>query len=269
MQVKGAALGISFSRISGAAMILIILFKGSKTLKLSNIRSFRLNMEIQKSIFGIGIPASVESLLFNGGKLITQTFIVGMGTAVVAANYIANSVFSLINIPGSAMSIATTTLVGQDMGRGEPEEAKRTLIYMTQLTSICLLIVCAVAFPFAHQLAAMYNRTPQVIELSARLIRTSCVSMPILWSISFILPAGLKGAGDAKYTMVTSIIGMWAFRVMLGYALGVSLKMGVEGVWLGMYADWLIRGILYIFRLRGGKWQEHTVIKSIETGHVN
>jgi putative MATE family efflux protein len=262
--IRGAAFGIAAARTIGAALILYTLLRGSTFIKLKIDRTFKLNFEILRSIFGIGFPASVESLMFNGGKLITQVFIVGMGTASIAANYVAGVVFGLVNIPGAALSIAATTLVGQSIGKNEIEEANSILRYLTKLTSVCLLILCLLVIPFAGVLSAFFTKSSDVIEISSTLIRVSALVMPAIWAISFILPAGLKGAGDAKYTMIVSIFGMWAFRITLGYILGVPLKMGVLGVWIGMYIDWLVRGIFFYIRLQRGKWKKNVVIRKID-----
>lgn len=262
--IRGAALGIAAARTIGAALILYTLLRGSKFIKFKIDRNFKLNLEILRSIFGIGFPSSVESLMFNGGKLITQVFIVGMGTASIAANYVAGVVFGLVNIPGAALSIAATTLVGQSIGKNEIEEANSILRYLIKLTSACLLILCLLVIPFARVLAAFFTKSSDVIEIASTLIRVSALVMPAIWGISFILPAGLKGAGDAKYTMIVSIFGMWAFRITLGYILGVPLKMGVLGVWIGMYIDWLVRGIFFYIRLQHGKWKKNVVIRKID-----
>lgn len=258
--ILGAALGIAGARIIGAGLVLYAVLSGAKSVKVRISRDFKADFSLLKSIFGIGVPASVESLLFNVGKLITQVFIVGMGTASIAANYIAGSIFGMLNIPGGALGIAATTLVGQHMGRKESDEAKSTLLYLVKLASLSSLIMCAIAFPFSEQLARMYTQSEDVVHLTSGLIKSFSISMPTLWAISFLIPAGLKGAGDAKYTMSVSIIGMWLFRVTLGYILGVPLKMGVLGVWLGMYADWLVRGVLFYIRLNRGKWKDNVVV---------
>lgn len=270
LKVEGAALGIAIARAIGTVIIMLILLKGSKAIKVRQFTKISINYDMQRSIFGVGLPASIESLLFNGGKLITQIYIVGMGTVAIASNSIAGSVTSLVNIPGSALSIAATTMVGQSMGRGESDEARDTLLYLTKLTSACLLILCAFAFLFAKSLAAIYSQDNDIINLTAGLIKISSISTPLLWPIAFVLPAGLKGAGDAKYTLITSMIGMWAFRVILGFIFGVTLKMGVQGVWFGMFVDWLVRGILYYQRLKGEKWKLHAVIKpaAVSTNNI-
>lgn len=261
MGIKGAALGIAAARTLGAMIFVYVLLNGTTGTQLTDIFKIRWNWEMQKSIFGIGIPASIEQLLFTGGKLATQSFIVVMGTAAIAANYIATSVLTVFNIPGSSMSVAATTLIGQSMGRGESKEASKTMMYLTIFTSLCLLVLSAFLFPMAGTLSALYTQSMDVIDLSAKLLQLSAVFMPPLWAVSFVLPAGLRGAGDAKYTMVTSILGMWVFRIILGYILGVPLGMGVIGVWLGMFADWLVRAVLYYLRLKGGKWKLNTVVK--------
>lgn len=262
--IRGAAYAIAAARTIGAATIMLVLIRGTKTLKLDSFKNIKINMDMQKSIFGIGIPASVESLMFNGGKLITQIFIVGMGTAAIAANYVAGSVSGLVNIPGNALTIAATTLVGQAMGRRQTGEAGDLMMYLTKLSSIFLFIPCLLMFPFGRAFASLYTQSSDVVSIAVQLIRLSAITTPIFWSLSFLLPAGLKAAGDAKYTMVTSIIGMWAFRITLGYILGIPLKMGVVGVWCGMYIDWIVRGILYYARLKKGKWKNNTVISKMD-----
>lgn len=258
--IKGAALGIAIARVTGALVILFVLIRGSKIVKLKNLSKFKFDKELLRSIFGIGIPASIESLLFNIGKLITQIYIVEMGTISIASNAIGGSVASMLNIPGNSLSIAATALVGQSMGRGKSEEADDVLTYITKLATISLTALGIIAFPLSRLLASLYTTNSDIIRLTANLLKVNSIFIP-LWAVAFVLPSGLKGAGDVKYTMITAVIGMWVFRITLGYVLGLPLKLGLIGVWLGMYTDWLVRGILYYIRLKNGKWKRFSVIK--------
>jgi len=259
--ITGAAIGIAIARTLGATIMLLIAWRGSSIIKLTEIRSFRIKMHYLRSIFSIGIPASLENLMFNGGKLLTQIFIVGMGTTATASNFIASSIASLINVPGSALGIVIVTMVGQSMGKRDTKEAGEIMLYLVKFSSVCLLILSALVFPSAGFLVSLYSKDPEIIAMASNVIRTLAVATPLFWSQSFVLPSGLRGAGDARYTMVTAIFGMWAFRITLGYILGVTLGLGVQGVWMGMYADWIVRGTLYLIRLKGGKWKLKTVIK--------
>jgi putative MATE family efflux protein len=260
MGVEGAALAIAIARTAGGFIALGVLLRGTRLLKLKNLFEFKPNRDILHPIFAVGIPASLESLIFNGGKLITQVFIVGMGTVSIASNTIGNSIATMLNIPGTSISIVATALVGQYMGRRDSNEAQRCLSYLWRMSTICLVVICAISIPTAGLWTSLYTKDPDIIKLTANLLRTNAICIPF-WSISFVLPAGLRGAGDAKYTLVTTIIGMWLFRIFSGYVLGVSLGFGLIGVWVGMYIDWIVRGILYFIRFKKGKWKNIILIK--------
>lgn len=262
MGILGAALGIAVARTVGAVVIFIVLLRGSKIIQLRKLFSFKFDKELLRPIFSIGIPASMESIFFNGGKLITQVFIVNAGTSAIAANTIANSITNLLNVPGNSLSTAATALVGRYMGKEDTDEAEKCLDYILKLSTASLALVAILCQPFAGALSSFYTSDKTVISLSTILLRYNGLFMPV-WSLAFVLPAGLKGAGDAKYTMVTSMIGMWLFRITVGYILGVTLHFGVIGVWFGMFIDWVVRGILYFVRFKKGKWKEFRVIKSV------
>ncbi|MBU3181876.1 MATE family efflux transporter [Clostridium psychrophilum] len=259
MGVVGAALGIAIARVSGGIIILIVLIRGSKILKLTNIKKFKFDKSLLKPIFGIGLPASLESLMFNGGKLITQIYIVDMGTISIASNVIAGSIANLLNVPGNSLCIAATAFVGKYMGKGERNEAQHSLSYITKLSTVLLTAVALMFIPFAGKFVSLYTNNKEIIHLASTVIIVNSLCIPI-WSVAFVLPAGLKGAGDVKYTLITTIIGMWAFRITLGYLLGIVLNFGLVGVWLGMIIDWVVRGSLYYIRFKKGKWKLKTVI---------
>ncbi len=261
MGVKGAAIAISIARGLGAVGALFVLIRGTRQIRLGSLRKFRLNLNLQRSIFGVGIPASVESMMFNGGKLITQVFIVSLGTVSIASNYIAGSMNSLMLIPGNALAIVATTMVGQAMGKGDTKEAGFLMKYLTWASSAVLLVLGAMVFPIAPLISRLYSTDTAVVSMATQLFRMSLVVSPICWAWSFLLPAGLKGAGDVKFTMVSAIIGMWTFRIGTGWLFAIPMGLGVPGIWLGMYADWVVRGILFGLRLRGGKWKSMRVLK--------
>ncbi|EGD8014622.1 FMN/FAD transporter, partial [Shigella sonnei] len=85
------------------------------------------------------------------------------------------------------------------------------------------------------------------------LIWLNALFMPI-WSASWVLPAGFKGARDARYAMWVSMLSMWGCRVVVGYVLGIMLGWGVVGVWMGMFADWAVRAVLFYWRMVTGRW---------------
>lgn len=254
--IMGAAIAIAIARMIGTILIMIILFRGSKIIKMRKLFPFKFDIKIQKSIFNIGIPAGMEQVIFNTGKLIVQIFIVTMGTASIAANAIGMSISQIINVPGNALCLAATTLVGQYIGRNDIKGAKSTLMYLVKFTTVCLVSIGIIFAPIAEWVASIYTNVPEVIRLTGLLIRSNSIAL-LAWAISFVLSSGLKGAGDTRYTMMTAFIGMWIFRIGLGYIIGIVFKVGILGIWIGMYVDWIVRGTLYLIRLRGNRWILH------------
>jgi len=254
----GAGLGLTISRYIGAIGVIYVLMIGfNASLKISLPSYFRRwDRKILMEVLGIGVPASIESVLFNGGKLLTQVFVAGMGTDAIAGNFIAFSIASLINLPGNALGSASTIITGTRLGRNQVYQAERQIRHVFWLASLCLCALAFLTVPLSGVLARFYTRDPDVISVTQHLIWLNAAFMPI-WAASWVLPAGLKGARDARYTMYVSMFSMWGARVVVGYVLGIMLGMGVVGVWLGMFLDWAVRGICFWWRLKSGKWLDN------------
>ena len=259
--VAGAAWALTLARLIGAIYLFGAVLLRGEYLPKTRFRAFRLERKLLGALFSIGLPASIESLIFNGGKLLVQVMLVGMGTVAIASNTIAFSISSLINIPGAALAIALTTLVGYDAGRGDYTAARKTMWHVMHIGWICMGVIGIVFIPLAPWVVSLYSTDAEVIRVASVLVRMNCVFL-LCYPTTFILPLGLKGAGDARFTVVSTLIGMCVFRLALGYYLGVTLGFGVVGVWWAVIADWFARSTLYVFRLRGERWQ-HAPVETV------
>ncbi|WP_338557048.1 EmmdR/YeeO family multidrug/toxin efflux MATE transporter [Erwinia sp. E_sp_B01_3] len=251
----GAAIGLTVTRYIGAVAVIYVLMTGFNPRLKITLKSYftRLNTSILMEVLGIGVPASIESVLFNGGKLLTQIFVAGMGTDVIAGNFIAFSIASMINLPGNSLGSAATIIVGTRLGKGQLLQPERQLRHIFWLSTIGLCALAAITVPFAGILAAFYTSEDDVIHVVKILVWLNAAFMPF-WAASWVLPAGLKGARDARFTMWVSLLGMWGCRIVAGYTLGVLLGFGVVGIWLGMFLDWIVRGLFFFRRLNSGRW---------------
>lgn len=251
--ILGAGLGVSLARWVGAAIILATLAKSVK-FKIPLGEYFKpYSGKVLSDILGIGIPTSIESLMFNIGKMLTILMVASMGTIPMAGSVVAFSIILLINIPGNTLGMASTVIVGKRLGQNRPQMAYQELRLIFFSANV-LLVCTALAFlPFIEQVAGFYTNEAGVIEVVKNLYYLNTLMMPI-WAASFVLPAAFKGAKDVKYTMWVAIISMWGFRICIGYVLGVMFGLGVYGVWIGMFCDWLCRGILFSYRLFNKAW---------------
>lgn len=157
--IVGAGLGLTISRYIGAVAILWVLAIGFNPALRISLKSYfnPLNFSIIWEVMGIGIPASVESVLFTSGRLLTQMFVAGMGTSVIAGNFIAFSIAALINLPGSALGSASTIITGRRLGVGQIAQAEIQLRHVFWLSTLGLTAIARLTAPFAGVMASFYT----------------------------------------------------------------------------------------------------------------
>ena len=249
----GAAFGITLARWAGAVIILVCLTRNSTFIVTLRQYFTGFDKKILFDILGVGVPASVESLMFNLGKLITQIMVAGLGTVAMAGNVITFSLLLLLNIPGNALAMTSTVLVGKRLGQNKPKVAFQEMQLIFWTATIVLCLFSAVFVPLSPYMAAWYTDEAEVVEVILNLVFINAIMMPV-WAASWVLPAAFKGAKDAKFTMYISIASMWGGRIVLGYIFGIYLEFGIYGIWAGMFADWWIRGSIFYLRMMRLGW---------------
>ncbi|MFE4710567.1 MULTISPECIES: MATE family efflux transporter [unclassified Paenibacillus] len=260
MGVLGMTLAINIARYVGMACALYYLFKVDTALRVRVRDLFHIPMTMLRKIMFIGLPFAAEQMFFNGGKLLTQVFIVSLGTYAIATNAIAGSLAMVFQIPVSALSLTIVTVVGQCIGRGNVADARKFIKAFLWIGSGSLALIALILMPLFHPLVSIFSPPPEIIhDLFVVLLVNSIAQVP-LWAISFVLPSALRAAGDSKFTSITSMLTMWLFRVILGYILGIVLGYGILGVWLAMNSEWAVRGGIFLWRFRGKKWYAHKLI---------
>lgn len=261
LDIFGTILSYFLARIVGGATALYSLMNkhGQIGVRFSDI--FRFEPKLLKSIFRMGIPFAIEQCFYNGGTVIVQTYMVQLGNIAVAANAIANSVFSLIYAAGFAVSVVTLTVTGQCIGAGEIALAKYYGRRMEWLgNAICTLSVIVI-LPLMPFLLMLYAPEAQTLPVIYPLLWIGSAFMPFVWSGANVMSNTLRAAGDANFTSVTSLVCMWVARVGLGYLLALPLGLGINGVWIAMGIEWVIKTIVFRIRFRGDKWYCNKVVE--------
>jgi putative MATE family efflux protein len=260
MGIMGLVISMILARILGMVTSLIYLVKYNQTLRFKIRNVLRLDYSILKKIMFIGIPFAAEQMFFNGGKLLTQTFIVQLGTIAMTVNAISGSISLLFQIGGNALSISIVTVVGQCIGRRNINDARKFIRSFIGLSTLFFVIATVIILPLFPLIVKLFSPPEEIIPTIFALILLIAIAQPILWSLSFIMPSALRAAGDSKFTSISSMLSMWLFRVILGYILGITLHFGIMGVWVAMVAEWSIRGFVFAWRFKGDKWYAHKLI---------
>lgn len=259
LSVAGLTYSLLIARVLGAAVSVLYLVRSKPSLEIRPGDFLRLNWRMQKSVLYIGIPAAAEQMFFHGGKILTQTFVVMLGTMATAANGIANSISSIFYIPGNVFSLCIVTIVGRCVGAGRPEEARTFTRHLNRASVVMAFATALIMLPVVPLILKGYHQ-PELDATVLLLVSICAAGLFTFWPRSFVTAAGLRAAGDATFTSVASLTTMWLVRVLLGYILGIVFHLGVAGVWLAMVIEWGVRAVVFTVRLRGERWHSHNFL---------
>lgn len=258
--VFGAAVATLVARIVSALVMVVLLGRKDNPLCITTPGCMKPQRDVIGKILKIGIPSGVENGMFQIGKLLVSSLAATFGTAAIAANAVANSVAGFANIPGIAIGLAMVTVIGRCIGAGEKEQARYYSKRLLLLAYAGMLITNVALLLLVKPIVSCFALSEAAEGIAAQLLISFAVCAALIWPLSFAQPNVLRAAGDAKYTMEVSVFSMWVFRVASSYFFAGTLGLGVLGIWIGMYVDWVFRALLFSIRYKRGKWLEKRVV---------
>ena len=211
-------------------------------------------------ILRVAVPNAAEQSLFQAAKVVLGALIATFGTAQIAANGIGQTLWSLAACMCTAMSPVFITVVGQCMGARDIEGAAQEMRRLTRLSvlmssgwnALVLLLV-----PLILPLYAVSDETRHYIWI---IVIIHNIFAAVVQPYAMPLSAGLRAAGDIKFTFWSSILCTVAVRTALSFILGLWLGMGIIGITWAMVLDWTLKAFLDIVRFRSGKWANTELI---------
>lgn len=260
MGALGVGVATLISRVVGAVITFIVLLDKSATLYIANPTKIEFDFKMIGLILRIALPSGIENCIFHIGKLLVASTVASLGTGAIAADAVLNNIGTFNNIPGSAIGMASVTIIGQCAGAGEFEQVKYYSKKLIALAMLSMTFMAIMLFALSPALVDIYNLTPESSALALRVTKIVLIQGALFWPLAFVLPNFLRATGDVKYTMYVSIASMWIFRVVLSRFFAIKMGMGLEGVYWGMYTDWYCRIILFVIRFRSGRWKTKKIV---------
>jgi len=260
--VLGVSIAMLIARVMSGLFSFFMLRKGSRGIVLPGGRP-RLTKEILNPVLRVGIPSGIDSMFFTGARVMMTVFMSTMGTSAIHAHAIANSLSGFIFLPGNAFAVISVTLVGQAFGAGLFQKIRRLMKKMILFSSASLTVMVILLLLLLDPLMSLYSPSVETAATVRTLILTFSILAPFMWSLAFCVPAMLRACGDAKATMYISVCSLLALRVFGSWFFGIYLDMGVLGVWMGMYADWIGRGISFSIRAFTNAWKKNMIERAI------
>ncbi len=257
--VAGVAWPSLVARMASAAIITWMAFR-ERDVRYRIRWIGRWNGPMLAKIGGIAVPNGAENAIFQLVKVALSSIVALFGTYQIAANGVAQSIWSLAALAGSAFGPVFITVIGQCMGAGDVEAASRYFGRLMRITLVFSVAWNIAVFAATPLILRFYALEPQTIALVIQLVALHNTFNALVFPFSGCLGNGLRATGDVAFTMWVSIACTLAVRLVLSYVLGVLLGMGVMGIAWAMCADWLARAVALIWRWRSGAWKSKRVV---------
>ena len=263
MDTLGAAISTVVSRWTAAAIVLALLLNPKRELSLERTFRHRFDWTLVKQILSMGVPNGIENGIFQFGKIAILGLVTAFGTAAIMANAVVQTMASIEMIPGSAVQLATITVVSRCVGLGDFEQAKYYNRKLLTISYVCVAVFSAILLLILPLILLLYNLSDDTAMLATAMFRWHALGGVLLWPMAFNLPASLRAAGDVKFPMAVSIFSMWVFRFGGAYLLAFVFGLGAVGAWISMaILDWGFRAIVFLIRWRGGRWRQMRLVSN-------
>jgi putative MATE family efflux protein len=250
-------IGIIGSAIGGgsgflfATLVFFILWQAN-LLRVKRPKSLKIDKKLVNQLFQIGYPAGLEQIVLQCGFLSFLWVVAFYGTEAFAAYSIGVTILSFSFVIGVGFSIAGSTLVGQNLGAEDPKAAKASGWKAVRLSLIVMSTLGALIAFFAEPLASFLVDDEKVIHHTVTFIYVLASVQPLM-AIDFALGGALRGAGDTRFPLITSLAALLLVRIGLSISF-LKLGLSVEWVYSAIVFDYLIKTVLLIYRFQSEKW---------------
>lgn len=253
--VAGAAVASVMTQGISAMIGLYLLWKGRQGIRIKR-EYMRFNAGFVKKLFKLGLPSSFEQSTRAAGMTMMVGLVTSFGSEVVAAYGIGSRILSLVIVPALGLAIATTTLVGQNVGAGKIKRAEKIGDLSYKVSFFGLSILGVLFFYFATELTAFFvPDEPLVIADGAIFIKIMSLSFGFM-GVQQVLNGVFNGTGFTKASMIISIFGLWILRFPLAYFLSYHTSLGYEGIWWAFPISNLITAAVAFSFYKSGYWKK-------------
>lgn len=258
--VVGVAVPSLVSRCFSAVVITILCFSAKNPVSYLGSWIMKLDVSLQKKILRIAVPNGVESGVFQLVKVALSSVVALFGTYQIAANGVAQSIWSLAALVCVTMGPVFITVIGQCMGAGDIEQAEMYFRKLTKITLVFAIAWNALIFAVTPVFMSFYALEDQTKRLVILLVLIHNIFNAVAFTFADPLGKGLRATGDVKFTTATSLFTTIGVRLIFSIIFGIWLNLGVIGIAFAMCLDWSVRGIIFWWRFKQGKWKTFKVI---------
>lgn len=253
--VMGAAVGTLIARMVEFLFCTIYLFKVEKVLHYQVRGLIKLP---SRALFGefrrLGLPAVISDSILALAASVMSIILGHMGKEVVSSYAIVTVMDRMATVATMGLASASGVIIGQTVGEGEFERAKKEGWTFLFLSVAIGLIAGVLVLTLGEWSIGLYDITPSTVEIAVSMMQASALIV-VFQAVQSTLSKGiLRGGGDTKFLMVADVIFQWCASIPLGYLAGIVLHFPPFLVLIVLRIDFFIKSVWLTFRLKGDKW---------------
>ncbi len=261
--VAGAAVATIGTQSLAAIIGIGLLLKGKSEIQL-HLSDLKPDWVLIKKMFKIGFPASIEQSTRALGMTVMTFLVASFGTLTIAAYGIGSRILSFVIIPATGFSMATSTLVGQNIGAGKTKRAEKITKLSALVGFIILTIVGVIMFLFAKQISAIFIPGEiETIQASALFIKIMALTFGFI-GIQMSLNGLFRGSGNTMIAMILSIVSLWVLRFPLAYLLSKHTVLAEIGLWVAFPTANVLAAIITVIWFLKGTWKQKQLTEEIK-----
>lgn len=258
LKAEGAALSTVISQFAASSAYFLYTKRERSIIQFHLRNKFHFDKNIIYNMIKIGVPASLEQIAFRVGIFFYVKIVTSLGTVTYAAHQICLNILGLTFSPGQAFGIAAAALVGKSLGEEKKDKAEHYIRECDHIGIVISIALAAVLFFLGKYIANMYVDDMNVVNKSIDVLKLVAFVQPFQ-CVQLIEAGGLRGAGDTKFTLIATFVGVFVIRVGIAYLFVRIMNIGLIGAWYAVFIDQFIRFVLVHLSYRSGKWKYVTI----------
>jgi putative MATE family efflux protein len=252
--VMGAAIATLVTQATAALAGVVVFLRGRHGIQLT-WSALVPDPAYLKRAFFLGIPGSLELSTRALGLMIMSFLVASFGTLTIAAYGVGSNILQVVTIPVMGLSMAVSTLVGQNIGAGNPARAAEAAAFGASISFALLTVLGALAWFAAPQLVAFFvPQDPAVIAEGARFIRIMCLAWGGI-GVQLCIVAAFRASGNMLMSMVIAMVSQWMVQFPLAYVLARHTGLREEGLWWSFPLTNIVVAIVSVLWFLRGTWK--------------
>ncbi|HRD58166.1 MAG TPA: MATE family efflux transporter [Ferruginibacter sp.] len=254
MGLMGAAIATTIGRSIGVLYQLYHLFNGKGIVKLA-LDKISPDWNVIRSLLNVAWPAALQFLIGSGSWIVLAKLVADTGHSEASAGYLIGIRIVLFFIlPAWGMSNAAATLVGQNLGAGQPLRAEQSVMRTAKYNAIFMASMSLIFLFFAPWIISFFTKEPAVATYAINTVRIVSAGF-LFYGVGMVMANAFNGAGDTKTPTMINFVGFWLFQIPFAWLMAKTFNWGPYGVfWAIPIAETAMSIAAYIV-FKKGKWK--------------